>query len=69
MQLLQGQGYTLAVLTSLAITERETDVTLQVNIPFETAVFRDIDGEKPVTVEGNTVTVRNITNGGILVLR
>lgn len=69
VQLLQGQGYTLAVLTSLAITERETDVTLQVNIPFETAVFRDIDGEKPVTVQGNQVTIHDLTNGGILVLR
>ena len=69
VQLLQGEGYTLAVLTSLAITERETDVTLQVNIPFATAAFRDIDGEKPITVSGNTVTIQNVTNGGILVLR
>ena len=42
---------------------------VQVNIPFATAAFRDIDGEKPITVSGNTVTIQNVTNGGILVLR
>lgn len=69
VQLLEGKDYTLAVLTSLAITEREADVTLQVNIPFASAVFRDIDGEKPVTVDGNKITIQNVTNGGILIFR
>jgi len=69
VQLLQGKDYTLAVLTNIAVTERETDVKMQVNIPFETAVFRDIDGEKPVIIKGDTVTIQNVTNGGILVLR
>lgn len=69
VQLLQGKDYTLAVLTNIAVTERKTDVKLQVNIPFETATFKDIDGEKTVTVSGNTVAVHDLTNGGILVLR
>ena len=69
VQLLQGKDYTLAVLTHIAPMEKTTDVTLQVNIPFTSAEFKDIDGEKPVTVEGNTVTVRNLTNGGILVIK
>ena len=69
VQLLQGKDYTLAVLTDIGVTERETDVTLQVNIPFETAAFRDIDGEKKVTVEGDSVTVHGLINGGILTLR
>ena len=69
IQLLQGQDYTLAVLTDMIPYERQTDVTLQINIPFETAIFRDIYGEKPVTVNGNTVTIPALTNGGILQLR
>lgn len=69
VQLLRGQDYTLAVLTSIAVTERTTDVALQVNIPFASAVFRDIDGEKSVSVDGSSVTIHGLTNGGILVLR
>ena len=68
-QVLAGKDYTLAVLTDMIPYERQTDVTLQVNIPFETATFRDIYGEKPVTINGNTVTISNLTNGGILLLR
>lgn len=69
IQLLQGDGYTLAVLTHIAVTERATDVDLQINIPFQSATFRDISGELPITIRKNTITVHNLTNGGILELR
>lgn len=46
----------------------EVSEDLQVNIPFTSAIFQDIDGEKPVTVDRDRRTIHNLTNGGILVL-
>lgn len=69
IQVLEGDGYTMLVLTNLSTVKREMDAKLQVNIPFKTAQFYAIDGKRDVLARGNELTVEKITDGGILVLR
>ncbi len=69
VQTLEGEDYTLGVVTNTAVKVQPTEVRFTVSVPFETAAFADIDGEKEVQIEGNTVIVRNVTDGGILILK
>ncbi len=69
VRLLEGEDYALVVLTNTAVKVQETDVRLTVQLPFTTATFSDIDGEKEVLVEGNVLTIKNVTDGGILILK
>ena len=68
VQILEGDGYKLLVLTNNSFVKKELCAKLRVNIPFKSAEFCAIDGEKPVTVNGNELSV-NITDGGVLILR
>ncbi|MBQ7935258.1 MAG: beta-galactosidase [Clostridia bacterium] len=69
VRLLEGEDYALVVLTNAAVCVKETTVRLTVQIPFKTATFSDIDGEKEVLIDGNMLTIQNLTDGGILILR
>jgi hypothetical protein len=69
VQVLQGEDYTLLVLTDISPVEGKADATIRVSIPFETAEFVSIDGSRPVEVAGDLLIVRNMTDGGILILK
>ena len=69
VQVLQGSDYTLLVLTDISPIEGKTDATVRVSIPFKSAEFISIDGGRPVEADGAFLTVRNMTDGGVLVLR
>ncbi len=69
VQLLQGDDYHLVVLTNIAVARDTICARLHVDIPFTTARFYAMDGEREVLVNGNELTVPNVTDGGILVLR
>lgn len=67
-QVLRGEDYTLAVLTHFSPATKETDAQLRVSVPFQKVRFTAIDGHRPVEVAGNVLTIRHITDGGILIL-
>ena len=69
VQVLQGSNYTLLVLTDISPIEGKADATVRVSIPFKTAEFVSVDGSRPVEVAGDLLTVRDMTDGGILILR
>lgn len=69
VQVLEGKDYTLLVITSISPVKEKTDVTIRVSIPFKSAVFTAIDGEREVSVNKNNITVNNVTDGGIVILR
>jgi len=69
VRLLEGEDYSLVVLTNTAVKVQETDLRLRVQTPFTTATFSDIDGEKEVEIHGNELIIKKVTDGGILILR
>ena len=69
VQALEGEGYTLLVLTNLSPVAPRVDARICVNISFKSVEFTAIDGSKNVTVSGREVTVHDMTDGGILILR
>ena len=69
VQVLQGEDYTLLVLTHYSPVTARTDVALKLGIPFAQAEFTAIDGDRPVEVMGDVITVRDISDGGIIILK
>lgn len=69
VQVLKGDTYTLLVLTNLSAVKEHIDAKIRVTVPFDSAEFTAIDGEKSVEVNGDELTVRNMTDGGIIILR
>ncbi len=69
VQVLQGENYTLLVLTNFSPIREKSDAVLRVSIPFATAEFVAIDGSRPVEVGGDILTVKDITDGGIVILK
>ena len=69
VQVLQGGDYTLLVLTDISPLEGAKDATVRLSIPFKTARFLSVDGDKAVEACGNTVTVKKMVDGGILILK
>jgi hypothetical protein len=45
------------------------DARIRVNIPFSSASFTAIDGEKPLEIRENEITAKGISDGGIIILR
>lgn len=68
-QLLEGEDFSLVVLTNTSVAKVELSVTVETRIPFKTASFFSIDGEKPLKIEGHRITVEALTDGGFLILR
>lgn len=69
VQTLEGEGYTLLVLTNLSPVKPSVDAKIHVNIPFETAEFTAVDGSKNIKISGKEITVYDMTDGGILILK
>lgn len=69
IQMLEGDGYNLIVLTNHSAVKKEFSAKLRIHIPFRTAEFYDINGEKCVSIQGNELTVPHMTDGGIIILR
>jgi len=69
VQLLKGEGYHLIVLTNLAVAKNSICARVRVALSFQTAQCYAMDGKKEVHVCGNELTVENVTDGAIIVLR
>lgn len=69
VQSLKGDGYHLIVLTNTAVAEKTISPKIRLNIPFTSAECIAMDGKKEVLVNGNEITVKDITDGGILVIK
>ena len=69
VQVLQGEDYTLLSLTNLSPIKETMEAKLTVTIPFTTAEFTSPYGRKDITVQGEEITVHNMADGGILILR
>ena len=69
VQTLEGEDYKLIVLTNTAIHKATISPKIRVGFPFTTAKCFAMDGEKEVTVQGNEITVKEITDGGILLIK
>ena len=69
VQTLEGPDYKLIVLTNTAIAKKTISPEIRINIPFTTAKCIAMDGEKEVVIQGNEITVKDITDGGIVVIK
>lgn len=67
-QVLEGNGYHLIVLTNLSLAREKITARMRVNLPFTSARFCAMDGEKTVAINGTELTVEGVTDGGILIL-
>ena len=68
VQVLRGDGYSLLVLTDLSPVRKSADAKLRVDLPFATARFTSVAGEREVEIDGCELTVKNMTDGGVLIL-
>lgn len=68
IQTLKGEGYTLLVLTNLSPVKQQMDAKLRVTVPYERAEFTAIDGTKNIEIHDDELIVRNMTDGGIVIL-
>lgn len=69
VQVLVGEGYTLLVLTNTSVVQTRMDAKVTVSIPFQSAEFTAIDGQRSVEINGSELTVRDISDGGMMILR
>ena len=69
VQVLQGEDYTLLVLTNISPLIPRMDASVKVNIPFRETCFTAIDGDRHVEISGDVLTVRDISDGGVLILK
>ncbi len=68
-QMLEGDGYKIVVLINTSSVKESTNAKIRVNIPFESAEFCAFDGKKVLEINGNEITVQDITDGGFIILR
>jgi len=68
VQLLQGDGYRLIVLTNTSMTKWEQDVELRCNFPFTHAKFCTPEGDTELQAGNGIIRIEKINDGGILVL-
>lgn len=69
VQLLEGDGYRMIVLTNISVARERICARVRVELPFTTAEFYAMDGEREVQIEGDVLCVENVTDGGIIVLK
>ncbi|MBQ8309484.1 MAG: beta-galactosidase [Clostridia bacterium] len=69
VQLLESDGYHLIVLTNISVARETIRARMRVELPFESVRFYAMNGEKPVQINGNELTVENVTDGGIIILK
>lgn len=69
VQVLEGQGYKLLVVTNTSPIKPRVDVSVRVSVPFASASFVAIDGEREVVQEGEVLTVKGVSDGGMIVLK
>jgi len=69
VQRLEGDGYHLIVLTNISVARDRIRARLRVDIPFTEARFYAMDGEKTVSISGNELTVEDVSDGGIIILK
>jgi len=66
MQILQGDGYKLLVLTNISTTRKTVNAAVRCNFPVKAVKAFAMDGEKQIGVCGNVLTVENLTDGCIV---
>ena len=68
VQVLEGDGQYVLVLTNLSTQRRSLDAVLQLNLPAKAAVCYAIDGPKNCTLTSRLLTVKDLTDGALVVL-
>ena len=68
-RMLEGDGCKLLFLVNTRVDRASVDAAIEVNIPFTSVECLAADGDKELVINGNTVTVRNLTDGALLVIR
>ena len=69
IQMLEGEDYKLIVLTNISAVKKEMPARLRINIPFKSVEFTSIDGDKNIEINNKEITIENISDGGIIILR
>ena len=69
VQVLQGDGYTLLLLSNIACRKDVVDAMVRVTLPFTTAEFTSVDGERKVEIYGDILVVHSIRDGGMIILK
>ena len=69
IQMLEGEDYKLIVLTNISAVKKEISAKLRINMPFKSAEFTSINENKNIKIDNNEITIENITDGGIIILR
>ena len=69
VQTLTGEGYSLVVVTNLSTVRDSVSADLRVSIPYSSAEFYPIDGKGRLSAKGEQLSLRDLGDGGIIVLR
>lgn len=69
LQMLEGEGYKLMVLTNISTVRESLCARIRLNIPVREAVCRAMDGDKTVKIVGDELIIENITDGGIVIIK
>ncbi len=68
-QLLEGEDYKLIVLTNIAALREKNSCTLKCDFDFESATLRTFDNKGTLETSGREITVRDFTDGAVIVVR
>ena len=69
VQMLEGGGKKLIILTNIAAVRERNSCKLKVDFEFKTATLHTFDGMGKLTVTDNEISVTDITDGAIIILR
>ena len=68
-RMLEGEGCKLLFLVNTRVDRASVDATVELNIPFSSVECLAADGDKELIISGDTVTVKGVTDGALLVIR
>ena len=68
-QVLMGNGYTLITLTNTSAVRMTNSTDVRVAIPFKSTVIHTFDGCGKLTLKDNVLSVTDITDGAVIILR
>ncbi len=68
-RMLEGNGCNLLFLVNTRVDRATVDATVELNIPSTSVECLAADGDKELVINGNTVTVKGMTDGALLIIR
>ena len=66
---LSGDGCTLVFLVNTRTGSPSVDATIELNIPYSSVECTAADGDKAIEMNGNSLTVKGMTDGALLIIK